>query len=47
MELALLDALIDLKHSRPMLQLRRIGHGGSSASYAEVIHEECIPANSG
>lgn len=46
-ELALLDALIDMKHSRPALQLRRIGRDGSSSFFDEVMSQDSIPANSG
>ncbi|PRW44355.1 G8 domain-containing [Chlorella sorokiniana] len=38
--LELLDAVIDLKHRRPELQLRRVGRDDSPDFFAEVMQEE-------
>ncbi len=44
--LALLDAIVDLKHRRPALQLWRPGEGGRAAFADELMPDRPIPAGS-
>lgn len=45
-QLALLDAILNLKHQRPALQLRRSARDGGNNFFSEMLHAACIPAGS-